>query len=246
MWIRPMRAARALSKAGFRLPGAGQVVLWETVPAPAAVAAALRCSQHLSSRSAVAHAELRSLSSRAAVINPRKEAGATADAPLRSPVAGGGGCGSAVTGAPSMLAKQEQKAIDELADMSIVDEVRRPAAVLPAAAAVSVCVDLRFARRRLCPFTCEGHTVQSPALASPLSRDACPCPADPGCCLARTCTGRRRRADGVDKSGDWRGGWTEGFPARRGAHSLWGLGAKRVSLTWNRACQRTMPLGHKF
>lgn len=174
MSIRPIRAACAFSKAGFRRVGAGQVVLREAVPAPTAVPAALRFSEHLSGPSAVAHAVLRSMSSRAAVINPRKEAGATADVPLRSPVAGGGGCGSAVAGAPSMLAKQEQKAIDELADMSIVDEVRRPAAVLPAAAAVNICVDLRCARRRLCPFTCEGHTVQSPVLASPLSRVAFP------------------------------------------------------------------------
>jgi hypothetical protein len=156
-----MRAARVFSKAWFRRPGPGQVVLWEAAPAPTAVAAALlRSSEHLSALRQAPHAVLRSLSSRAAVINPRKDAGATADAPLRSPVAGGGGCGSAVAGAPNMMAKQEQKAIDELADMSIVDEVRRLPPCCPQLR-LSVCVDLSCARRRLCPFTREGHRAKS-------------------------------------------------------------------------------------
>lgn len=153
-----MWAARAVGKAGFRYPGAGKMVLWEAAPAHTAVAAALLCSAHLSGRIVVAHSFVRSLSSRAAMINPKKDAGAMEEAPLRSPGSAGSGvgCGTAVAGAPSMLAKQEQKAIDELADMSIVDEVRRPAIVLPAAAAVSVCVNLICARRTLCLFTCEG------------------------------------------------------------------------------------------
>jgi len=74
---------------------------------------------------APAAAAMRHMSSRADVINPKKEktgANEAKEATLRSPGAfgGGGGCGTA---APTMTTKLEQKAIEELDDMSIVDDV---------------------------------------------------------------------------------------------------------------------------
>lgn len=77
-----------------------------------------------------ARAATRLLSSRAQVINPKTEnASAERDVPGRSPDTlgggSGGGCGSAATGsAPAMSSKMEQKAIEELDDMSIIEEVR--------------------------------------------------------------------------------------------------------------------------
>ena len=63
----------------------------------------------------------RSLSTRAPqaeVINPKPDA--QLDPPLRSPGALGGGGGSCGSAAPTMSNKLEQKAIDELDDMSIM------------------------------------------------------------------------------------------------------------------------------
>ena len=58
-----------------------------------------------------------------------ENASAERDVPGRSPDTlgggSGGGCGSAATGsAPAMSSKMEQKAIEELDDMSIIEEVR--------------------------------------------------------------------------------------------------------------------------
>ena len=120
--------ARAVRASVCRRPAG--LLLWEAAPAAAALSApALRRAAHFPGHGAAAHAGLRSLSSRAEVINPSKGASAGAEAPFRSSGAasggggGGGGCGSPVAGAPGMMGKLEQKAIDELEDMSIVDEV---------------------------------------------------------------------------------------------------------------------------
>jgi hypothetical protein len=70
--------------------------------------------------------QMRPLSSRATVINAKKGPfDVEHDLPLRSPsgFGGSGGCGSAKSAAPAMTVKLEQKAIEELEDMSIIEEV---------------------------------------------------------------------------------------------------------------------------
>jgi len=85
----------------------------------------VQAALHRNTGVAPAAATMRHMSSRADVINPKKEktgANEAKEATLRSPGAfgGSGGCGTA---APKMTTKLEQKAIEELDDMSIVDDV---------------------------------------------------------------------------------------------------------------------------
>ena len=70
--------------------------------------------------------QMRPMSSRATVINAKKAPfDVEHDLLLRSPsgFGGSGGCGSAKSVAPAMTVKLEQKAIEELEDMSIIEEV---------------------------------------------------------------------------------------------------------------------------
>ena len=88
------------------------VQLWAAICGPLQSCPPARSAARSLSTSAQAQAE---------VINPKPDA--SRDAPLRSPGALGGGGGSCGSAAPTMSDKLEQKAMDELDDMSIIDEV---------------------------------------------------------------------------------------------------------------------------
>lgn len=111
----PTLARTLYAPAAWASPVQGRTVLWDR-------ASHFRGEGSVDSAGAAIR---RRMSSRADVINP-KTATSEKEAPLRSPGAfgggGGGGCGTPP--APTMATKLEQKAIDELDDMSIIDDVR--------------------------------------------------------------------------------------------------------------------------